>query len=161
ARRLGVDAGTLRARHPRLICASISGFGASGPYAERAAHDINYQALAGLLEAAAGVSESRSVRLQPELVGPPEGGLRGSPEPNTPGPLVADITSAMHAALGIVGALFRRERSGEGATVDISIHEAALHWSMFPTTAALESACYTLYETADGRWLALGALETK
>ena len=47
ARRLGVDAATLRARHPRLVCASITGFGQTGPYADRAAHDINYQALAG------------------------------------------------------------------------------------------------------------------
>jgi crotonobetainyl-CoA:carnitine CoA-transferase CaiB-like acyl-CoA transferase len=74
---------------------------------------------------------------------------------------VADIGSAMHTALGIVAALFRRERSGEGATIDVSIHEAALQWSMFPTTQDLESACYTLYETADGEWLALGALEAK
>ena len=49
ARRLGVDPAALRARHPHLVCASISGFGQSGPYEERAAHDINYQALAGLL----------------------------------------------------------------------------------------------------------------
>src|SRR5690349_20358326 len=45
ARRLGVDIDGLHARHPRLVCASISGFGQAGPYAERAAHDINYQAL--------------------------------------------------------------------------------------------------------------------
>ena len=132
ARRLGVDATGVRARHPRLICASIAGFGATGPYAERAAHDINYQALAGLL----------------------------SP-PNRPGPLVGDIGAAMHAAIGILGALFQRERTGEGAAVEVSIHEAALQWSMFPTTADLESACYTIYETADGQWLALGALEPK
>jgi crotonobetainyl-CoA:carnitine CoA-transferase CaiB-like acyl-CoA transferase len=49
ARRLGVDAQHLRARHPRLICTSISGFGLGGPYVEKAAHDLNYQALAGLL----------------------------------------------------------------------------------------------------------------
>src|SRR5213594_5168599 len=49
ARRLGVDPAALRARHPHLVCASITGFGQNGPYAERAAHDINYQALAGLL----------------------------------------------------------------------------------------------------------------
>src|SRR5262245_16289209 len=49
AKRLGVDAATLRARHPRLICASITGFGQTGPYVERAAHDINYEALVGLL----------------------------------------------------------------------------------------------------------------
>jgi alpha-methylacyl-CoA racemase len=132
ARRLSVDAASLRARHPRLICASIAGFGAAGPYVERAAHDINYQALAGLLK-----------------------------PPNRPGPLIGDIGAAMQTATGILGALFQRERTGEGAAVDISIHEAALHWSMCPTTADLESACYTLYETADGEWLALGALETK
>jgi alpha-methylacyl-CoA racemase len=135
ARRLGVDGPSLAARHPRLICASIAGFGPTGPYAERAAHDINYQALAGLLT--------------------PKG------EPRAPERLIADIGAAMHAAIGILGALFQRERSGRGALVDVSIHEAALHWSMFPTTADLESACYTLYETADGQWLALGALEPK
>ena len=132
ARRLGVDAARLRARHPRLICASIAGFGTSGPYAERAAHDINYQALAGLLK-------------------PSE----------RPGPLVGDVGAAMHTALGIVAALFQRTHTGEGATVEVSIHEAALHWSMFPSTVDLESACYTIYETADGHWLGLGALEQK
>ena len=79
ARRLGVDAETLRARHPRLIHASISGFGQSGPYVERAAHDINYQALAGLLR-----------------------------PPALPGPLVGDIGSAHQAALAIVAALVER-----------------------------------------------------
>jgi alpha-methylacyl-CoA racemase len=132
ARRLGVDAPSLRAGHPRLVCASIAGFGASGPYVERAAHDINYQALAGLLR-----------------------------PPALPGPLVGDIGSAHHAALAIVAALFNRMRTGEGATIDISIHEAALAWAMVPTTADLAQACYNVYETADGQWLALGALEAK
>src|SRR5205814_4239514 len=76
ARRLGVDAATLRARHPRLICASISGFGLSGPYIEKAAHDLNYQALAGLLR-----------------------------PPALPGPLLGDIGSAHQAALAIAAAL--------------------------------------------------------
>ena len=132
AKRLGVDAATLRARHPRLICASISGFGQSGPYAERAAHDINYQALAGLLR-----------------------------PPHLPGPLVGDVGSAQLAALSIVAALVARAGSGTGATIDISIHEAALAWSLFPTTADLAAARYNVYETADGRWLAMGGLEEK
>ena len=132
ARRLGVDAKTLRAQHPRLVCASISGFGHSGPYEERAAHDINYQALAGLLR-----------------------------PPALPGPLIGDIGAAMHAALGILAALVQRDRTGAGNFVDVSIHEAAMAWSMFPVTGDLASACYTIYETADGQWLALGALEPK
>ena len=132
ARRLGVDAATLRGRHPRLVCASISGFGPSGPYAERAAHDINYQALAGLLK-----------------------------PPAPPGPLVGDIGAAMQTAIAILAALLQRERTGEGSAVDVPIHDAAMAWSIFPTTGDLASACYTLYETADGQWLALGALEPK
>jgi crotonobetainyl-CoA:carnitine CoA-transferase CaiB-like acyl-CoA transferase len=132
ARRLGVDAETLRASRPRLVCASITGFGPDGPYAERAAHDINYQALAGTLA-----------------------------PPAMPGPLIADIGSAMKAALGIVAALVQRNRTGAGSVVVVSIHEAALAWTMFPSTTNLTNACYQLYETADGQWLALGALEEK
>jgi crotonobetainyl-CoA:carnitine CoA-transferase CaiB-like acyl-CoA transferase len=132
ARRLGVDAAALRARHPRLICASISGFGLSGPYAEKAAHDLNYQALAGLLR-----------------------------PPALPGPLVGDIGSAHHAALAITAALVERSRTGTGRAIEISIHEAALAWSMFPTTSDLVQARYNVYETADGRWLAMGGLEEK
>jgi alpha-methylacyl-CoA racemase len=132
ARRLGVDAATIRARHPRMICASMSGFGQTGPYAERAAHDINYQALAGLLR-----------------------------PPALPGPLVGDVGSAQQAALAIVAALFDRTRTGAGSAIDISIHEAALEWSAFPATGDLAQARYNVYETADGHWLALGALEEK
>ena len=132
ARRLGVDAAALRARHPRLICASISGFGLSGPYTERAAHDLNYQALAGLLR-----------------------------PPALPGPLVGDIGSAHQAALAIVAALVERSRTGSGRTIEISIHEAALAWSIFPTTGDLAQARYNVYQAADGHWLALGALEQK
>jgi alpha-methylacyl-CoA racemase len=132
ARRLGVDAHTLSVAHPRLVCASISGFGQSGPYEERAAHDINYQALAGLLR-----------------------------PPVLPGPLVGDIGAAMQTALRVLAALVHRERTGAGTIVDVSIHEAAMAWSMFPTTGDLANACYNIYEAADGEWLALGALEAK
>jgi len=132
ARRLGVDADTLIARHPRMVCASISGFGQTGPYVEKAAHDINYQALAGLLR-----------------------------PPSLPGPLIGDIGAAMTTALRILAAIIQRDRSGRGSAVDVSIHEAAMAWSMFPTTGDLANACYTIYETADGQWLALGALEPK
>jgi len=142
ARRLGVDGPTLLRRHPRLVCASISGFGQSGPYAERAAHDINYQALAGLLMTARPAAP------------------RSTP-PQMPGPLIGDIGAASQAAMRIVAALLLRERTSEGSVVDVAIHDAAMAWAMFPTTSELANACYTIYETADGEWLALGALEPK
>jgi crotonobetainyl-CoA:carnitine CoA-transferase CaiB-like acyl-CoA transferase len=132
AKRLGVDAAGLHARHPHLVCASISGFGQTGPYAERAAHDINYQALAGLLR-----------------------------PPQLPGPLIGDIGAATQAAINILAALVQRGPTGVGAVIDVSIHDAALAWAMFPDTGELTNACYNVYETADGRWLALGALEPK
>jgi len=159
ARRLGVDAGTLRARHPRLICASITGFGLTGPYADRAAHDINYEALAGLLThvASASTGSRRAHPDRPRALSPSTG------EPEVPSLLVADIGAAMNASAGILAALFQRERTGMGAVVDVSIHEAALAWTQCPSTADLRgaSACYNIYETADGEWLALGALEPK
>ena len=116
------------ARHPRLVCASISGFGQSGPYVERAAHDINYQALAGLLR-----------------------------PPALPGPLIGDIGAAMQAAMRILAALVRaRSRPARAASIDVSIHEAALAWSMFPTTADLRQRAATTCtkrRTASGsRW---------
>ena len=132
ARRLGVDAAALRRRHPRLIHASISGFGQSGPYVEKAAHDINYQALAGAVR-----------------------------PPRVPDQLVGDIGSAMTAALQIAAALVVRERTGEGRSLDISIHEAALPWALFPRADEFPPARYNVYETGDGQWLALGALEDK
>jgi crotonobetainyl-CoA:carnitine CoA-transferase CaiB-like acyl-CoA transferase len=132
ARRLHVDPASLRAKHPRLISVSITGFGREGPLAERPAHDINYQAMAGLLR-----------------------------PPALPGPLVGDIGSAMQAAIAVLAALIDRQKTGAGSAIDISILGAAREWSLFPTTADLAGPCYQIYEAADGRWLALGALEPK
>ena len=116
ARRLGVDGASLRARHPRLICASISGFGATGPYAERAAHDINYQALAGLLARPSASAKATADRRSAEREGwstssgrAEKNSLILSPlngEPVLPGPLVGDIGAAMQSAIAILGALF-------------------------------------------------------
>ena len=82
----------------------------------------------------------------------------------------------MHAAAGILGALFQRERTGTGAAVEVSIQDAALSWLLFPAARRLAgsndpdaidlpvdggNACYNIYRTADGRFVALGALEPK
>lgn len=155
ARRLGVDAPSLLAHNPRLVCASITGFGQSGPYAGRAAHDINYEALAGLLAPTA------------------EGGA-----PQVPGLLIGDIAAAYQTTICVLAGLLARQRSGVtfASTVDISIHEAALQWMVFPAARHLvegaaadprqlplrgQSPRYNVYRTADDKWLALGALETK
>jgi alpha-methylacyl-CoA racemase len=170
ARRLGVDGKALLQRHPRLVCASISGFGQSGPHAERAAHDINYQALAGLLIQSSVADLNPSGAAAPGQRLPTASGLRPatehatarrSPLPQMPGPLIGDIGAAMQAATRIVAALLARERTGAGSIVDVSIHDAAMAWGLFPTTSELANACYAIYETADGQWLALGALEPK
>jgi crotonobetainyl-CoA:carnitine CoA-transferase CaiB-like acyl-CoA transferase len=151
--RLGLDPDTLRASNPRLIHSALSGFGRDGPYAERAGHDINYMAWGG------GLATSGS-RQRPEMAHPP----------------TADCASAMQVALVTLAALLRRERSGEGAFLDVSLGETVLAWQAFPMTAALRNdgaarrgegllnggaACYRIYETADGDFVTLGAVEAK
>jgi crotonobetainyl-CoA:carnitine CoA-transferase CaiB-like acyl-CoA transferase len=133
ARQMGVDGATLAARYPALVHCSISGYGQAGPHADRAAHDLNYQADAGLL-AAHGV-------------------------PQVPGLLIADITAAFQAAIAILAALVSRR----GASLDISLLDAARSWTPFlpPPKLRGDFACYNVYETADGTWIALGALERK
>jgi alpha-methylacyl-CoA racemase len=156
ARRLGIDAGSLRARHPRLVHCAITGFGQTGPYADRPGHDINFVALAGLLSL--------------DHAAPDE-------MPRMPRMLIADIGGgAMSAVAGILAALFAQARTGTGSTIDISMHEGALSWLAFPAARWLvqggafeasdlpimgREACYNIYRTADGRYLALGALEPK
>ena len=153
ARRLGVDAARLRARYPRLVHCSITGYGQTGPYAERPGHDLNYVALSGLLAA-------------------------DRPNPmELPRMFIADVGGgAMTSVIGIVAALFGRTRDGNGASLDISMHDAMLYWVMLPAARDLVDggaeaegelptfgahASYNVYRTADGLLVALGALERK
>src|SRR5262249_36421385 len=115
--RLGVDADALRRRHPRIICASITGFGKDGPYADRAAHDINYEALAGLLSLGSASA--------------------GPFRPQVPGLLIGDIGAAYQTTFRVLAALFGRERRLPAAAIDVSIHEAALQWMVFPSARQL------------------------
>jgi alpha-methylacyl-CoA racemase len=133
AREIGVDGGTLGARYPHLVHCSISGYGQSGVEVDRAAHDVNYQADAGLL------------------------GALGTPR--VPDLLIADVTAAYQAAIAILAALVARR----GATLDVSLADAARAWVPLvpPPVLRGDFACYNVYETADRRFLALGALEPK
>jgi alpha-methylacyl-CoA racemase len=153
AKAIGVSAGQLRASRPRLIHCAITGYGQTGPNAEKPGHDLNYVAEGGLLAVD-----------RPGIV-------------NLPRMFIADVGGgAMSAVAGILAALFARERTGVGAALDISMHDAVLYWMMMPAARELISrgdeavgelptfgrhATYNVYETKDGERVALGALEPK
>ncbi|CAM5216102.1 hypothetical protein ARD30_02775 [Bosea thiooxidans] len=153
--RLGFGYEALKVLNPRLIYCSISGYGQSGPRAQEAGHDINYQALGGLL--------GQSLE-------------RGEPPPLPP-PLVADIAGGtMPAVLNILLALLQRGRSGEGCHLDIAMADAMPTFAWYglaqgQVTGSFpdggeglltgQSPRYGLYATADGWFLAVGALEPK
>jgi CoA:oxalate CoA-transferase len=110
--RLGLGQEVLTARNPRLIYASISGFGQSGPNAERPAYDIIVQAMSGLMS----------------LTGAADG------QPTMVGEAVADVAGGLFAAWGITAALYERERTGKGRVIDVALYDALA--SMMPTAAA-------------------------
>jgi crotonobetainyl-CoA:carnitine CoA-transferase CaiB-like acyl-CoA transferase len=111
AERLGVDHETLRARNPRLVYASISGFGQTGPYAQRAGYDLIAQGLSGVMS----------------VTGEPDG------DPIKCGVPIGDLSAALFCAVGILSALTARERTGEGQLVDTSLFEGALALSIWET----------------------------
>jgi CoA:oxalate CoA-transferase len=150
-RRLGVDYDSLSALNPRLIYASVSGYGASGPQALRPGHDLNYLSVAG-------------------VVGLTQRGGAPTHDVNIP---VADIAGSMFAVVSILAALAQRERDGRGQFLDVAIADAALHWttprlgSWFAAKARGTAAsaglprqpAYGVYPTADGRYLSIAAIE--
>ena len=109
AERLGLGAEELRKRHPRLVWCGISGYGPAGPYASKKAYDLLVQCEAGLLS------------------------VTGTPEsPAKAGIPAADIAAGMYAFSSILAALLRRERGGEGATIEVTMLEALGEWMGFP-----------------------------
>jgi alpha-methylacyl-CoA racemase len=152
--KLGVGYPALAAKNAKIIVCSISGYGQTGPYRDRAGHDLDYIALAGVL-----------------AMGGPAGGA-----PMMPGVQIADLAGgALWSATAILAALVGREKSGRGAHLDISMTEGALALlaaelgnldaGARPTrgTQTLNGglACYGVYRAGDGRYLAVGALEPK
>ncbi|MFN7993481.1 MAG: CaiB/BaiF CoA-transferase family protein [Bryobacteraceae bacterium] len=153
--RLGLGYDSLRARNERLIYVAITGYGQSGSLSALAGHDVNYLALGGVLDL---------------------NGSDGGP-PVIPGTQIADLAGgAAQAVIGVLLALTARATSGRGQFVDVSMLDGAAamlpvplatYWATGSTPARGESvlagqyACYRLYEAADGRWMAVGALEPK
>jgi crotonobetainyl-CoA:carnitine CoA-transferase CaiB-like acyl-CoA transferase len=101
-----IDPETLRAKNPRLIYCSISGYGFSGPKAEQPGYDILAQAEAGVMS----------------FTGEPGGGPLRFPI------AIADMTTGMYSAMGILGALFARERTGKGEYLDMALFDSQLTW---------------------------------
>lgn len=109
AARLGLGAGTLRAERPRLICCSVSGYGADGPYRPKKAYDLLVQCETGLVMAT------------------------GTPQaPAKAGISVADIAAGMYAYSGILTALYDRERTGDGADLQVAMIDALAEWVTQP-----------------------------
>ena len=150
--RLGIGYEALKAVNPRLIYCSITGYGQTGPYKDRAGHDINYLSLAGV-SSHCGRADS----------GPPPMGIQ-----------IADVAGGSHhAVMGILAAVIHRQQTGEGQFVDISMTDAAFALNAMAGAACLaggqeqkpESALlnggsfYDYYQTSDGRWLSVGSLE--
>lgn len=153
--RLGLGHASLRARNSRLIVCAISGYGQDGPYSQRVGHDLNYIGYAGLLA---------------HLTRP------GQP-PTLPGAQLADIAGgSLMAVIGILTALVGRAQTGEGRIVDVSMLDGTL--ALLPLLATLvlngqpepgpgeawlagALPAYNVYETADGRYVTLAALEPK
>jgi crotonobetainyl-CoA:carnitine CoA-transferase CaiB-like acyl-CoA transferase len=109
AERLGLGAAELRARHPRLITCSISGYGSSGPYRDRKAYDLLIQCEAGVV-ALTGTEDA----------------------PAKVGIAVADIAAAMYAGQGMLMALYHRERTGVGASIEVSLFDSLAEWMGYP-----------------------------
>jgi itaconate CoA-transferase len=145
--RLGFGAQILRERHPSLIVCDISGYGSSGPYRDKKAYDLLVQCEVRLIS------------------------ITGTPEtPSKVGVSIADIACGMYAYSGILAALLRRGRTGEGAALEVSLFEALAEWMGFPAYYAMYGgkepprtgashaaiAPYGPFECGDGKVIFLG-----
>ena len=141
-KRLGVDYETLKEINPRLIYCSISGYGQDGPYRDLPGHDLNYMAMAGMLD---------SIRDKD-----------GNHVP--PGIAIGDLSSGMFAVIGIMAALMARGQTGRGQYIDVSMFDGLLSWmsirfGLFFHTGSSErpyDAGYGVFKDGDGKPFTLG-----
>ena len=151
--RLGLGWDLLHARNPRLVLCSISGYGQHGPLGQKAGHDLNYIAVTGVLDQ-----------------------IRAAGKPAIPNLQLGDVLGGTLSALStLLVALLGAQRRGVGTWVDVAMTDGLLVHHVFPHAdldAGLEpvaentlltggAACYGVYATADGRHIAVGALEPK
>jgi alpha-methylacyl-CoA racemase len=153
--RLGLGPEVALQRNPRLVFARMTGWGQHGPLAATAGHEINYLAVTGLLGAL---------------------GAAGGP-PQVPLPLIGDYGGGgVYVVIGVLAALLEAARTGHGQVVDVAMVDGSTHlaaatysmlgagaWNDARGTNVLDGASpfYAIYETADGQWMSVGALEHK
>lgn len=152
AEKLGIGYGQARSLREDIVFCSLSGFGATGPYRDRPGHDLNFQALAGLIDMSTTTHD-----------------------PTLPPMPIADITSGILAAYAVLAALLRRERTGMGSYLDIAINDVVAHMNLMNLAEVFAGhdphqadtfitgslPFYNIYETADGRHVTLAAIEEK
>ncbi len=154
-KRLGIDYETVKKVNPRLIYCSITGYGQDGPYRDVAGHDVNYLSFAGILD----------------IIGEKDR------SPCIPGIQIADLVGGgMNSAIGILLAIVARERTGKGQYIDISMTDGMVGLLSIPlhilqrsnripqrsdTFLSHRYACYNVYETADRRYISIGAVENR
>ena len=154
-KRLGADYATLAARNPRLVYCSISAFGQASSLAQKPAHDLTVQGMAGLVDLNRGLEDDR---------------------PAMPGIPFADAASSLMALSAILMALYRRGTTGEGDYIDMAMYDAAIAWTpnvlgpvfgenRSPVAKDMRSfggsAMYNIYQTSDGEFLVIGGSEVK
>ena len=154
--RLGIGYDDVKSRNPRIVYCSTSGYGQTGPWAQWAGHDLDYLAVSGYLHM----------------------GERGEDgKPALPGATIADSAGGgLHAVTAILAALVQRGRTAEGSYLDVSVADGMLALMALqvddhlatggdpaPATAPLgrRFACYDVYATSDGGWLAVAAIEAR
>jgi len=152
--RLGVDYDAIKAINPGIIYCSISAFGQDGKYKSKPAHDLVVQAMAGTADLTRGMDGSPTLTPMPS----------------------ADMTASLHALSGILMALYRREKTGQGDYLDISMYDSLLSWVPNVTGAVFAenrqpersemrsfggNAFVNIYETKDGGHIVLGGSEPK
>jgi crotonobetainyl-CoA:carnitine CoA-transferase CaiB-like acyl-CoA transferase len=153
AARLGVDFEAVRARNPRAIYCSISGYGQTGPYAGLVGHDLNYVSVTGVLGS----------------IGSPGG------PPAIPLNLIGDFAGGgLFAAFAILAAVLARGTTGRGQHVDLAMSDGALSLACLAAADTLVTGtpprpgeyylsgalpCYHVYECADGKWLSIACME--
>lgn len=157
--KLGIGYKTIQALNPRVVYCSISGYGQTGPWADTAAHDINFIATAGLLD----------------QIGVAEGGVSGPPA--IPNLQVGDLLGgALTPLVGVLAAVLGAKATGLGSYVDVSMTDAVFAHNILPFAGTVLRGqpaprgqdfltggvpCYGVYKTSDERFLAVGALEPK